>query len=645
MSQEVALHQVFGHTLSNDPQAVRECLNLLHIFHLEPETLHSKWEAYIMNKTNSAGGDGDESMSTANLEGFKSHLRRTLEQQANQHVQKGYSSQSTSNFAAPKRAAIKSRYQGPGSAGGPPAARMNFDMDVDQDFSSSSTDRRISAGSPASPIRNRTTSGGTPNGMQSPSQQSQSSMQFAQRKKPSEVEETLNSHLSLRKEAPNTSTEYRNAVSLVVGVKPYKYMSERITDKGKTLDYMIDTFADLYIQAYPDTEFYNPAFTSQSIVTIIGRICSDTDEGKANEQSLVLETSRALGNGARVRLDVAELPGFSFFPGQIVVLSGINANGSIFAVTAVHELPSMPMAAASPAELEDYHYKKLGGQPLKMITAAGPYTLNDNLLFEPFAALMDRVNKERPDVLLLMGPFVSSQHPAILSGNVDMTPEEYFATYISSRLAQHQESFPKEMQILLVPSLQDIIHEYSVMPQPGFEHQRHLKLPTGTYCLPNPAQFTINEMVFAVNSTDVLTHLSGGDISRNPARSDRMGRLSKYIVEQRNLYPVFPGLPSEIESGVDYDQFDLMDFKVCPDVVILPSKLRHFAKTVDNVIMINPNQVCKGQAGGTFAILTIHPINRGVLEDAVMLMDEEDEQSMSTYHRVYERCRVDLVRV
>jgi len=58
-------------------------------------------------------------------------------------------------------------------------------------------------------------------------------MQFAQRRNTSEVEETLNSQLALRAEAPRASTEYRNAVSLVVGVKPYRYMSERITEKGK----------------------------------------------------------------------------------------------------------------------------------------------------------------------------------------------------------------------------------------------------------------------------------------------------------------------------------------------------------------------------------------------------------------------------
>jgi len=82
-----------------------------------------------MNRTN-AGGDEDESLSTANLEGFKSHLRRTLEQQANLHLQQGYNAQSSSStFATTKKATIKSRYnQGPSA----PAPRMNYDVDMDR---------------------------------------------------------------------------------------------------------------------------------------------------------------------------------------------------------------------------------------------------------------------------------------------------------------------------------------------------------------------------------------------------------------------------------------------------------------------------------------------------------------------------------
>ncbi|KAF9933284.1 DNA-directed DNA polymerase alpha subunit pol12, partial [Modicella reniformis] len=177
-------------------------------------------------------------------------------------------------------------------------------------------------------------------------------------------------------------------------------MFEKLTEKGEALDDRIDALAEIYKKSFP-VDFHNPAYQTQAVVTVVGRICSDANEGKANERSLVLETSRSLGGGSRVKLDVSEIDGFSFFPGQIVVLSGINANGSSFAVTRVHELPLLPVSKSSPLDLGELHLNQMDDQLTTIIAAAGPYTLNDNLQFEPFAVLMERVNKERPDVLLL----------------------------------------------------------------------------------------------------------------------------------------------------------------------------------------------------------------------------------------------------
>ncbi|KAG0013498.1 DNA-directed DNA polymerase alpha subunit pol12 [Entomortierella chlamydospora] len=547
--KERALLRAFGPTLAGNPTALRECVSLLLIYRIEPEALHTKWEAYIMNQTNATGDEEDGSMTSERLEGFKSNLRRTLEQQSHQQSNQyqGHSTASSS-FATTKRAAIRPRQNGPVSkfSSGVGSSHM------DESFIDSGSNSTM----PTSAIRN------------SVSKPSTSSIQFAQRKNISEIDETLNSNLGLRTEPPHSSTEHRNDISLVAGVKPYRYMFEKITEKAEALDDRIDWFADLYRKAYPDTVFHNPAYPSQSIVTVIGRICSDANEGKSNERSLVLETSRSIGGGSRVKLDVSELTGFSFFPGQIVVLSGINANRSIFAVTQVHKLPPLPMARANPEELVNCHYKKLGGQPIKMIVAAGPYTLSDNLLFEPFSALMNHVSVERPDILLLK-----------------------------------------------------------------------------TYRLSNPAQFTINEMVFAVNTADILMNLCGEEIARNPARTDRMGHVSRYLIDQRNMHPVYPGLTSDIEGGIDFNQYDLMELRVCPDVVILPSKLKSFAKISDNVVMINPNQLCKAHSGGTFARLTIHPIPQSSLDAADMSMGDEDDENMLIFHEVYQRCRVDIVRV
>lgn len=49
----------------------------------------------------------------------------------------------------------------------------------------------------------------------------------------SETEETLNSHLKLRTEPPRAGSEYKSTINLVTAVKPYRYMFEKITDKGE----------------------------------------------------------------------------------------------------------------------------------------------------------------------------------------------------------------------------------------------------------------------------------------------------------------------------------------------------------------------------------------------------------------------------
>lgn len=63
------------------------------------------------------------------------------------------------------------------------------------------------------------------------------------------------------------------------------------------------------------------------------------------------------------------------------------------------------------------------------------------------------------------------------------------------------------------------------------------------------------------------------------------------------------------------------------------------------MVVVNPHHLSKGQAGGMFATLNIHPLSESEIEDAAIMMDDEDEQSMTMHHFVYKRCRVDLVRV
>ena len=57
-------------------------------------------------------------------------------------------------------------------------------------------------------------------------------------------------------------------------------------------------------------------------VWVVGRIVPDweTASGALNDQSVLLEGSREASGGARVRLDLSQLPSFRIFPGQVCTL-------------------------------------------------------------------------------------------------------------------------------------------------------------------------------------------------------------------------------------------------------------------------------------------------------------------------------------
>lgn len=84
----------------------------------------------------------------------------------------------------------------------------------------------------------------------------------------------------------------------------------------------------------------------QDPVTVVGRICIDTEFSsqnvKLNETSVVLESSRMMGSGARIPIKFGPavkvrggpkgIGGVGLFPGAIVALHGKNGGGGWFLV-------------------------------------------------------------------------------------------------------------------------------------------------------------------------------------------------------------------------------------------------------------------------------------------------------------------------
>jgi len=418
--------------------------------------------------------------------------------------------------------------------------------------------------------------------------------------------ESLNDHLPAVEApiAPFSEARIRAVANTDLKKFSYKPMAMRLLDSAEVLDERIDDFLALVQKHHglEDAAFGNAASQSTDEIVAVGRIASDTSEGKLNAASLVLETSRRTGAGRRVQLKVDELPSFQFFPGQIVALRGTNASGLYFAVKEILSIPGLPMPVSPPHVMEAINEKlavsdddaaaakSSSSSTIGILFASGPYTADDNLDFEPLHEICTKAAESMADALVLTGPFLDIEHPMLATGDFevpdvrgldhDATMTALFRLWISAPMQRLCSAVPS-ITIILVPSVRDAISKHVSWPQEQL-FKRDLALPKQVKMLPNPCFLSLNEMVVAISSQDILYELSREQLSRGNG-PDLLTRLPRYLIEQRHFFPLFPpmsrdkrpsGAVKATGACLDIGYLKLGEWlNVKPDVLLLPSML------------------------------------------------------------------------
>jgi len=421
------------------------------------------------------------------------------------------------------------------------------------------------------------------------------SIPFSDRQNPGEIVQQLNAHLPLAEApiAPAAEPRVRLVANTDIKKFSYKPMAMRLSESSEILDERIDNFMAIVQKHYglEDSAFGNAASQSTGEIVAIGRIASDTPEGKLNSASLVLETSRRMGAGLRVPLKIDALPSYQFFPGQIVAVRGRNASGLYFSVSEILPIPHLHMPVSSPVSIDGIN-ERLGEQPLNVIFACGPYTADDNLDFEPLQALCEKAANDMADAVVLIGPFLDIEHPLLAAGDFDIpdvkgagqetTMSTLFRQWIAVHLQRLCSAVPG-IVIVLIPSVRDVISKHVSWPQEQLQ-RKDLALPKQVKMLPNPSFISLNETIVAISSQDILYELSREQISGGKVESDLMTRLPRYLIDQRHFFPLFPpmsrdNLPKGVGIKATGACLDLGYLKlgewmnVRPDVLVMPSML------------------------------------------------------------------------
>src|SRR5262249_47773427 len=147
---------------------------------------------------------------------------------------------------------------------------------------------------------------------------------FSERSNPGQIIESLNDHLPAAEPpmAPFAEPRVRAIANTDIKKFAYKPMAMRLNESSEVLDERIDDCLAVVQKHHnlEDSAFGNAAAQSTSEIIAVGRIASDTPDGKLNSASLMLEMSRRMGAGLRVPLKIDALNTYQFFPGQIVAL-------------------------------------------------------------------------------------------------------------------------------------------------------------------------------------------------------------------------------------------------------------------------------------------------------------------------------------
>ncbi|KAL4193658.1 hypothetical protein AMTRI_Chr06g177850 [Amborella trichopoda] len=401
----------------------------------------------------------------------------------------------------------------------------------------------------------------------------------------------------------------------------FRFMYDKVEDRFNALENRIRRLSSALVASGECGEPSDATLASQKTLFSVGMVCCD-GEGRLNDKSILFQGSVEHSGGQRVRLDLKNLVQFSLFPGQVIGIEGHNPSGHCFIASKL--VDSFPLSGSSDVDLPPAKKQATdqNGEPatkasreLSIVIAAGPLSTTDNLLFEPLTELLAYARRKQPQLLILMGPFVDTEHPKIKKGTIDESFAEVFQEEILNKLHDYCAHMGPAARIVLVPSTRDAHNDF-VFPQPPFEIYPSTDPDQQITCLANPGVLISNEITIGCCTADVLKQLSGEEVSRMSTDAlsiDRIGRLVSHVIKQRCFYPVYPpsvGLPLDFSIAPE-----ALHMASIPDLLLMPSDLAPFIKALpfgeggdtekySRCLCINPGRLAKGVSGGTFVELS-----------------------------------------
>jgi DNA polymerase alpha subunit B len=390
---------------------------------------------------------------------------------------------------------------------------------------------------------------------------------------------------------------------------PYRWMDQKVQIRAEAAACRFEILENLIT-----AEINRILSSSESpdLQSFVGRVLSESSEDikdpklPLNPHSIILESS---SGKYKVKLFLHESPDYILFPGQIVGAIGRLMGGG-------REMHAQKLICGAPVPPPAV----IGGTPpsaaVHVAIASGPYSPENMLIFDSISELEARVRSENaPDVLVLMGPFLDVNHPAVSSGiildsfNRPATFEDIYREEIIPKLARLARACENaRTELYIVPS----IHEARIsipLPQPPINSLRGdlwqflvKELPPTVRYLSNPSFLRVGDMDMYVTSADGLSAINSNVLFKQSTEEGALGRVDACLdqfLRSRSVFPVNP-CGVRIEPSERY-RLELGDQQL-PHIIVSPSLAgKRFVKKVSGRIFVNPGFM--SDAAGTTSCL------------------------------------------
>lgn len=159
----------------------------------------------------------------------------------------------------------------------------------------------------------------------------------------------------------------------------------------------------------PFGDLSHPNVPGPEPIKCVGRICCD-NEGKLDASSTLL-----IGTDdtklRSVHLNFSRIKSFAVVPGQTILVKGVNPRGDVLYVNEIGN--EITLNSPKHAQLTE---------PLSMVIASGPFTKTTDISYEPMHELIQYCQTNKPNVLIINGPFLDADNQVIATGEL---PESY----------------------------------------------------------------------------------------------------------------------------------------------------------------------------------------------------------------------------